>query len=441
VSRRRRKLPAEPVQAHIESLSHDGRGVARVDGKVTFIDGALPGETVMFRYTGRRRSNDEGSVVEVMNASPDRVTPRCAHFDRCGGCSLQHLEPEAQVAAKQQMLVEQLLRIGKVEARQILPPLIGPRWGYRHKARLGVRFVRGKGRVLAGFREKHSGFIVDMQRCEVLHPAIGERIQDIATLVQSLQACRLVPQVEVAVGDTVAALIFRHLEPLCDEDCARLSAFGEQTGLHIYLQPKGPDSVHLLWPEQSRLSYRQPDFDLEFVFLPTDFTQVNTELNREMVRQALALLEPWPEDRVLDLFCGIGNFSLPLARQAGEVVGVEGDAGLVQRAGENAVRNGLENIAFHVADLTQDTARASWGTGGFDKILLDPPRSGALEILPQLAALQAGRIVYVSCNPATLARDAGELVNRHGYRLLSAGVMDMFPHTAHVESVALFERC
>jgi len=440
VSRRRKKLPAEPVQAHIESLSHDGRGVARIDGKVTFIDGALPGETVMFRYTGYRRSNDKGSVVEVMTASRDRVPPRCAHFDQCGGCSLQHLEPEAQVAAKQQMLVEQLQRIGKVEARQILAPLIGPRWGYRHKARLGVRFVKGKGRVLAGFREKHSGFIVDMQRCEVLHPAVGERILAIATLVQSLQACRLVPQVEVAVGDTAAALIFRHLEPLSEEDCARLAAFGEQTGLHIYLQPKGPDSVHLLWPEHSRLSYRLPDFDLEFVFLPTDFTQVNTELNRVMVQQALALLDPRPKERVLDLFCGIGNFSLPLARLAGEVIGVEGDAGLVQRAGENAVRNGVENVAFHVADLTQDMTRAAWGVGGFDKILLDPPRSGALEILPQLAALQAARVVYVSCNPATLARDAGELVNSHGYRLISAGVMDMFPHTAHVESIALFER-
>ena len=440
MSRRRKRLPVEPVEARIESLSHDGRGVARVDGKVTFIDGALPGETVLFRYTGRRRSNDEGCVVDVMIASSERVTPRCTHFDQCGGCSLQHLEPEAQVAAKQQMLVEQLRRIGGVEAQEFLPPLIGPRWGYRHKARLGARFVKAKGRVLVGFREKHSSFIVDMQRCDVLHPTVGEHVGELAELVQSLQACRLIPQVEVAIGDAVAALIFRHLEPLCEEDCSRLAAFGEQSGLHIYLQPKGPDSVHLLWPEQSRLSYRQPDFDLEFVFLPADFTQVNTELNRDMVRQAVALLDPRPDERVLDLFCGIGNFSLPLARLAGEVVGVEGDAGLVRRAGENAVRNGVENAVFHVADLTQDMTQASWARGGFDKILLDPPRSGALEILPQLAALKAEKILYVSCNPATLARDAGELVNTHGYQLVSAGVMDMFPHTAHVESIAVFKQ-
>jgi len=440
VSRRRKKLPVDPVQARIESLSHDGRGVARVDGKVTFIDGALPDETVMFRYTGRRRSNDEGCVVEVITPSPDRVTPRCAHFELCGGCSLQHLEPEAQVAAKQQQLTEQLQRIGKVKAEQILPPLFGPRWGYRHKARMGVRFVAGKDRVLAGFREKRSSFIVDTERCEVLHPAIGERIPEIAALVQLLHSCRQIPQVEVAVGDMVAALVFRHLGPLAEEDLARLGDFGEQTGLHIYLQPKGPDTVHLLWPKQSRLSYRQPDFDLEFVFLPTDFTQVNTVLNQKMVQQALVLLELHQDDRVLDLFCGIGNFSLPMARLAGQVIGVEGDAGLVQRAGENALYNRLENVEFHIADLTRDMTSVRWAKEGFNKILLDPPRSGALEILPHLSALQARKIVYVSCNPATLARDAGELVNSNGYRLVSAGVMDMFPHTAHVESIALFER-
>ncbi len=440
MSRRRKKPPAEPVLARIESLSHDGRGVARLDGKVIFIDGALPDETVMFRYTSQRRRNDEGRVLELITASPERVKPRCAHFDQCGGCSLQHLQPEAQIGAKQQMLAEQLRRIGKVEAEQILPPLTGPRWGYRHKARLGVRFVEAKGRVLVGFREKRSGFVVDMERCEVLHPTIGERILDIAELVQSLQACRRIPQVEIAVGGTAAALIFRHLEPLSDEDCTRLITFGEQTGLHLYLQPRGPDTAHLLWPEQSQLSYRLPDFDLELRFSPTDFTQVNSELNNDMVRQAVTLLKPRPNDRVLDLFCGIGNFSLPLARLAGEVIGVEGEAKLVQRARENALHNGLNNALFHVADLAEKITSTGWQAGAFDKILLDPPRSGALEILPWMAALGAGRIVYVSCNPSTLARDAGELVNVHGYRLISAGVMDMFPHTAHVESIALFQR-
>ncbi len=439
MAKRRRRIPAEPVEVRIESLSHDGRGVARIDGKVVFIDGALPGERVMFRYTRCRRSNDEGRVLEVLEPSPQRVTPRCNWFGQCGGCSLQHLEPDAQIAAKQQTLMEQLERIGGVEPAEILPPLTGPRWGYRHKARLGVRYVKAKGRVLVGFREKHSGFIVDMDRCEVLHPAIGERIGEIAELIQSLQARQRIPQIEVAVGDDVAALVFRHLEPLVEGDLCRLKAFGERNGLHIYLQPAGPESVTLLWPEISQLVYRLPEFQVEFCFLPTDFTQVNSELNRAMVSRAVALLEPRSDERVLDLFCGIGNFSLPLARMAAEVVGVEGDPALVRRAQENAVRNGLENVFFRVADLAEETV-TGWGKRNFHKILLDPPRSGALEILPQLKAFGAVRIVYVSCNPATLARDAGELVNRYGYHLLSAGVMDMFPHTAHVESIALFER-
>ena len=440
MSKRSRRIPAEPAEACVESLSHDGRGVARVDGKVIFIDGALPGERVLFQYTARRRSNDEGRVVEVLEVSRDRVIPRCPWFDRCGGCSLQHLAPDAQIVAKQRMLVEQLRRIGGVEAAEIMPPLIGPRWGYRHKARLGVRYVQAKERVLVGFREKRSGFIVDMDRCDVLHPGVGMRIGEIATLIHSLQAYRRIPQIEVAVGDEVAALVFRHLDPLVERDCARLRAFGEQTGLHIYLQPEGPDSIFLLWPETSELVYRLPEFQLEFCFLPTDFTQVNSELNRLMVCRAVELLEPRTDERVLDLFCGIGNFSLPLARRAGEVVGVEGEAGLVQRAQENAARNGIENVSFRVADLAREDIAMEWREEGFDKILLDPPRSGALEILPRLRAFGAVRIVYVSCNPATLARDAGELVHRHGYRLLSAGVMDMFPHTAHVESIALFER-
>ncbi len=437
---RRRRIPAEPVEVRIDSLSHDGRGVARIDGKVVFVEGALPGERVMFRYTGRRRSNDEGCVTEVIEASPERVTPRCEWFERCGGCSLQHLDPDAQIAAKQRTLMEQLQRIGGLEPPDILPPLTGPRWGYRHKARLGVRFVKAKGRVLVGFREKRSGYIVDMARCEVLHPVIGGRIQEIAEWIHSLQGCRRIPQIEVAVGDEVAALVIRHLDSLSEEDRVRLQAFGEQSGLHIYLQPEGPDSVSLLWPDRSRLAYRLPEFELEFQFLPTDFTQVNSELNRAMVKRAVSLLDPRPDERVLDLFCGIGNFSLPLARLAGEVTGVEGDIGLVRRARENAARNGLENVSFHAADLTEEMSATPWGRKGFDKILLDPPRSGALEILPWLRGLGATRIVYVSCNPATLARDAGELVKRHGYRLVSAGVMDMFPHTAHVESIALFER-
>ncbi len=439
MARGRKRLPAGPHEARIESLSHDGRGVARIAGKVTFIDGALPGELVTFRYTGRRRSRDEGSVLEILQAAPERVAPRCDSFGRCGGCSLQHLDPAAQIEAKQRLLLEQLRRIGAVEAQRLLPPLTGPLWGYRHKARLGARFVKGKGRVLVGFRERHSGYIVDMQRCEILHPAIGGRMTELAELVQSLRICRSVPQLEVAVGDGVAALVFRHLEELDPGDRALLEDFGRRTGLHIYLQPGGPDSVHLLWPERSQLGYRLPEFDLELLFLPTDFTQVNEALNRRMVRQALELLDCGPGQRVLDLFCGIGNFSLPLARMAEEVVGVEGDAALVQRARDNAGRNGLHNVEFHVADLAQEIDCYSWARSGYDRILLDPPRSGALELLPRIAGLRAPKIVYVSCNPATLARDAGELVKVHGYRLAAVGVMDMFPHTAHVESIALFE--
>ncbi len=439
MARRKRSLPAEPVEAFIDSLSHDGRGVARVEGKVVFVDGALPGERVMFRYTCRRRKNDEGRVTEILEPSPERVSPRCQWFERCGGCTLQHLDPEAQIRLKQQTLVEQLRRIGGVEAAGILPPLTGPRWGYRHKARLGVRYVKAKGRVLVGFREKHSGFIVDMDRCEVLHPSVGERIREIADLIHSLQARERIPQIEVAVGDDVAALVFRHLDPLTEGDRDALRRFGERSELHIYLQPAGPDSVSPLWPEESQLLYRLPDFDLEFRFLPTDFTQVNSELNRMMVSRAVSLLDPRPDELLLDLFCGIGNFTLPLARRAAEVIGVEGEPGLVQRAKENAARNGLDNVTFQVADLTE-SADTGWEGRRFHKILLDPPRSGALEVLPRLAAFDAARILYVSCNPATLARDAGELVNRYGYRLISAGVMDMFPHTAHVESIAVFER-
>ncbi|HFC54087.1 MAG TPA: methyltransferase domain-containing protein, partial [Gammaproteobacteria bacterium] len=360
MARGRKRLPAGPREARIESLSHDGRGVARIAGKVTFIDGALPGELVTFRYTGRRRSRDEGSVLEILQAAPERVAPRCDSFGRCGGCSLQHLDPAAQIEAKQRLLLEQLRRIGAVEAQRLLPPLTGPLWGYRHKARLGARFVKGKGRVLVGFRERHSGYIVDMQRCEILHPAIGGRMTELAELVQSLRICRSVPQLEVAVGDGVAALVFRHLEELDPGDRALLEDFGRRTGLHIYLQPGGPDSVHLLWPERSQLGYRLPEFDLELLFLPTDFTQVNEALNRKMVRQALELLDCGPRQRVLDLFCGIGNFSLPLARMAGEVVGVEGDAALVQRARDNARRNGLHNVEFHVADLAQEIDCYSW---------------------------------------------------------------------------------
>ena len=442
MARQRRKhkpLPTEAFPADIESLDHDGRGVARVDGKATFIEGALPGEEVMFKYLSQRKTFDEGHVVEVVQASPDRVAPKCIHFDMCGGCSLQHMAPQAQIQAKQQILLDSFKHIGNVAPETVLAPLTAGHWGYRRKARLGCRYVFKKESMLVGFRERRSGLLAELTRCEVLHPAIGERIMELRALVGGLQAYKRMPQIEVAIGDETVALVFRNLDELAQADAERLIQFGQQHGIHIYLQPKGPDSAYLLWPDHSQLSYRLEEFDLEMLFGPTDFTQVNAAINQKMVHRAVEMLDPQPDDRVLDLFCGLGNFTLPLARRAGEVVGVEGEEGLVQRARENAQHNDLSNVVFHSADLGQEPHRHPWFGSGFDKLLIDPPRSGAYEIVKHVPAFGAGRIVYVSCNPATLARDAQVLVQA-GYRLKAAGVMDMFPHTTHVESIALFER-
>lgn len=438
--RNRKPLPAVPIRARIDSLAHDGRGVAHVDGKATFIEGALPGEEVWFVYSTQRKRYDEGEMTEVVTASPQRVTPRCPHFGVCGGCSLQHVSPAAQIHMKEEVLLENLRRIGGVMPETVLPALTGPHWGYRRRARLGAKFVDKKQAMLVGFREKRSALLADLSRCEVLHPAVGEHLLELRRLLQGLHAYKRIPQIEVAAGDEAVALVFRHLDPLSEADCAALRAFGEQRGFYIYLQPAGPDSVLPLWPEDARLHYRLPAYDVELEFRPTDFTQVNGAMNRLMVEQALALLEPAPQERVLDLFCGLGNFTLPLARHARSVVGVEGDAKLVQRARDNAKLNGIANAEFHAADLDTPDAPWPWTAGGFDKILLDPPRTGALEAVRRIGSLNAARIVYVSCNPATFARDAAELAHRHDYRLASAGVMDMFPHTTHVECMAMFEK-
>lgn len=442
MSRRRRKpkLPNYPVRVLVESMTHDGRGVAHVEGKAVFIDGALPGEELSFLYTGKSRKHDEGKLCELFQASAQRVEPKCAHFDICGGCSLQHQHPAAQIKTKQQTLLDNLERIGKVTPERVLDALTGPVWGYRHKARLGVKYVRKKGRVLVGFREKRKPFLADIRRCEVLHPSVGERLEELARMIQGMQARERIAQIEVAVGEQATVLVFRNLDPLSESDTQILKDYAAQTGLHIWLQPGGPDTVAPLWPEDSQLSYHLQDHDIEMQFQPTDFTQVNVDINRAMIRQALALLEPGNDDRVLDLFCGLGNFTLPLARHAAHVTGVEGDIGLVQRARENAARNRIDNVEYHAVDLTQDPAGQHWMQQKYDRVLLDPPRSGAQEMIPHIAALGAERIVYVSCHPGSLARDAGLLVNEQGYRLVAAGVMDMFPHTAHVESMALFEK-
>ena len=432
--------PEAPVEtAEIESLDHEGRGVTHVDGKVVFVDGALPGESVRFRRTRRQRRHDEAAVVEVLRASPDRVAPRCAHFGTCGGCALQHLSHDAQLAAKQRIVAEALERIGSVSPARWLAPLTGPAWSYRRRARLGCKFVEKKGRVFVGFRERGSPLLAELAACEVLAPPVGGLVAALAELVAGLGIRRRVAQVEVAVADEATALVLRVLDDPSEEDLARLREFELRHGVSLYLQRGGLDTVRPLTPPGPVLRYRLEGLAAGIEFAPTDFVQVNGELNRAMVGQAVGLLAPGAKDRVLDLFCGLGNFSLPLARIAGHVTGVEGDAPLVARARENAARNGIGNAEFHAADLAAPAQAGAWASPAYDLVLLDPPRAGAREILPVAAASRPRRIVYVSCHPGSFARDAGILCGELGYGLAAAGIMDMFPHTAHVESIALFE--
>ena len=443
---RSNSVPSTPFEAVITDLSHDGRGVARIDGKTVFVSGALLGEQVMAKLRKRHRHFDEAEVVELITRSPHRVEPRCRHFGQCSGCSLQHLDAESQIATKQRVLAENFERIGKVAPQSWLPPLTGEPWSYRRKGRLSVRNVVKKGRVLVGFREEENPrFVADIQQCEVMHPVLGPKVGLLAELLNGMDAANDIPQIEFAGGDDTMALVFRHMQPLSERDLAALTAFGQQHELAIYLQPGGNSSVHPLWPEQPRLAFRIASGDahiddVELEFLPLDFVQVNADMNQRMMARTLELLDLQPTDRVLDLFCGLGNFTLPIARRVAEVVGVEGEHGLVERAAQNAARNGIANAHFHVANLFEDQRDAEWARQPWDKVLLDPPRAGADKVLEYLPHKQTRRIVYVSCHPASLARDAGILVNQHGFKLISAGVMDMFPHTAHVESIALFER-
>ena len=436
---RKRRLPTEPVKATIESLRDDGRGLAHIDGKAVHIAGALPQEEVMFTYTRKRSKRDEGVTTEVLTPSPNRVEPPCGHFAICGGCSLQHLTPEAQIELKQTNLLKAFANTN-VEPDELFAPLTtGATLGYRRKARLGVKNVPKKGRVLVGFREKGSSFLAEIESCAVLHPKVGQLLMSLSEMIGSLSIVDRVPQIELSMGDDDCVLVFRVLEPPSSEDRSRLDQFGVEHGIHIYLQEAGPDSVQPLQGEGVELSYQLPDFGIDVNFLPNDFTQVNYELNRLMVPRAVELLNPQNGDLVLDLFCGVGNFTLPLATRSKSVVGVEGDQALVERARENARRNEIDNVSFFAANLYESLEQEPWLTQQFDKALIDPPRSGAQEILQHLPKMGIKRLVYVSCYPETLARDAGELVHNHGYRLLGAGVMDMFPHTAHVESIALFE--
>jgi 23S rRNA (uracil1939-C5)-methyltransferase len=429
----------------VADLTHEGEGVVRggdvQGGKTVFVSGALPGERVSFRRVSFHRSHDEAQLVEVLEASPSRVVPRCAHFGVCGGCALQHLDPAAQLQAKQKELADNLERIGQVTPGEWLPPLLGPVWGYRRRARLSSRYVSKKQRSLVGFREKQGKYVADVARCEVLAEPLAGLIGQLAELLTGMQRRESIPQIEVSLSDGEQVLVVRVLDPLPEPDLAALREFERAHRLRILLQPGGLDSVAPLTPGPVDLHYDLSEFGLRLDFGPTDFVQVNGAINAAMVARAIELLEVAPSDRVLDLYCGLGNFTLPLARRAATVVGVEGEAGLIERARANARRNGIENASFLVADLSVAPDLAlPWLRGGYDKVLLDPPRVGAREVLSAVAHLAPRRVVYISCHTGSLARDLGILVQEHGYRLRAAGVLDMFPHTTHVESMAVLER-
>ncbi len=426
--------------AEIVDLAHDGRGVARLAGKAVFVAGALPGEQVRIRRVRKRARLDEAVLVELVRPASTRVEPRCAHFGRCGGCVLQHMAGDAQVAAKGHELHQQLERIGHVHAVQALPPLTGPAYGYRRRARLGVKLLKKSGRAIVGFRERTTPLLTDVRHCAVLAAPLGALCEALGEMLGLLSIAAHVPQVELAIGERGSILVLRVMAPPTASDLTQLRAFGAEHGVDFWLQPAGADSAAPIEGALERLDYTLPEFNVKIEFSPLDFVQINAELNRRMVAEAVRLLAPEPADRVLDLFCGLGNFTLPLARRAAEVVGVEGDAALVARARANAELNGIGNARFAVADLFGPLVGERWATERFGRILLDPPRAGALQVLPLVAASGATRVVYISCHPASFARDAGVLVNEHRFTLAAAGVMDMFPHTGHVESIAVFER-
>ena len=436
--RRRRQRPIEPRELEIESLSHEGRGIARINGKTVFVSGALPGERVLARVQKRNRNFDQASTLEVLEASPSRITPRCAAFGYCGGCSLQHLSDEDQLAHKQRALLEMLSHAG-IEYDELLPPLRGESWGYRRKARLGVKYVAGKGRVLVGFRERDTPFIADIRRCEVLLPEVGQRLELLSETLSRLDARAQIPQIEVAADADHVQLVLRHLQSLSERDLALLEEFAEIHGFFLQLQPGGPDTVHNLHPAEQALAFDPlGDGRIRIEFRASDFVQVNSAVNQQMVAQALEMLDLRASDRALDLFCGLGNFTLPMALRCEQVTGIEGDRTMVRRALDAAEANGIGNAGFHAADLTAPDPQQAWMRDRYDRILLDPPRSGAAEMARVIGRFEAARIVYLSCQPSSLVRDAG-IILAQGYRLSRIGIVDMFPQTAHVESMAVFE--
>ncbi|WP_159990483.1 23S rRNA (uracil(1939)-C(5))-methyltransferase RlmD [Pelistega ratti] len=429
----------------IESLDNEARGIARREGKVVFVEGALPREVVEANIYRKKEAYENAHTVRVIKESFMRVTPKCPNFGICGGCAMQHVEPSAQVAAKQRTLEDNFKHIAQLTIPHVLPPIYGPTWGYRFRARLSVRYVRKKGEVLVGFREKKGRYVVDMKECLVLPKEVSDLLIPLRTLIGGLSVKEEVPQIEVAVGDTCIVLALRHMVPLLPSDIEQMDQFAQQHNIVWWTQAKGPDTLKPLHLEdENRLAYTLPQFGLRMHYKPSDFTQVNYFINRSLIAKALSLLEVKPTDRVADLFCGLGNFTLPLATQAKEVVGIEGSSALTDRALAATAQHGLDNkTRFSTLNLFEVDVQWLRDLGYFDRMLIDPPREGAFAVAKALAQLKENerpkRIVYVSCNPATLARDAGVLVKQGGYRLISAGVVNMFPHTAHVESIAVFE--
>ena len=426
----------------IESLDHEARGITRLEGKTVFVEGGLPGERVEYSCYRKKPTYEIARIDRVVTPSASRVEPKCPHFGVCGGCSMQHLEPSAQVAAKQRLLEANLWHLGRLVAGQIYAPIHGAPWGYRFRARLSARLVPKKGGMLIGFHERKSSYVADMRQCPNLPPHVSDLLVPLRELVAALSISTAMPQIEVAVGETMTALVLRILEPINAADEGLLRDFADRHGIVFYLQPKGPASVYRFYPlDERRLSYLLPDYGIEHVFSPTEFTQVNHAINRVLVRRAMTLLDPQPGERIADMFCGLGNFTLPIARSGARVVGIEGSPELVRRAGENAAANGLaERVEYGVANLFETTPESLAALGRFDKMLIDPPREGAAELVKAIGEDGPPRIVYVSCSPATLARDAAILAHQKGYRLSGAGVVNMFPNTSHVESIALFEK-
>ena len=429
-------------EATIESLDHEGRGIARHEGKTVFVEGALPRERVLFSSYRRKPNYELATASQILSSSALRVEPRCPHFGICGGCSMQHLDAPGQAAVKQRVLEDAFWHIARTRPEVIYPAICGTAWGYRSRARLSVRLVPKKGGVLVGFHEKCSSYITDMNSCEVLPPKVSALLPVLRHLVGALSIPDRLPQIEVAVGDAVTVLVLRILQPLTAGDETLLRAFADRHEIQFWLQPGGPDSAYPFHSlEAPPLGYTLPDFGLGMQFRPNEFTQVNHGINRMLLRRAISLLQPQTGERIGDIFCGLGNFTLPIARSGAHAFGVEGSPALVRRAEENSALNGLASLtSFAVANLFELMPDTLAGWGRLDKWLVDPPREGAIELVKAIGADGPHRIVYVSCNPATLARDTAVLVHEKGYRLMGAGIANMFPQTSHVESIALFER-